>query len=212
MNHTTILQKILDIYHACRVTSFPLDCFSILDALNITCIKYSSLTPLKKKNAALISDDAFTLSNIIYYNDKAKPYNRIRFSLMHELGHIILNHAKAPSEKEEQQANFFASHLLAPRLVIHYSGCQSQSDVSQQFLISAEAATYAYQDYLSRRRLYAYRTVSVDKMIYEHFYSLKEENCSWNSHASDRTFPYFDDGLSEDFLAAEQSWLYGNLY
>lgn len=43
--------------------------------------------------------------------------DRWKFSLAHELGHIVLRH-HGHSRAEELEANFFASHLLVPRALI----------------------------------------------------------------------------------------------
>lgn len=60
--------------------------------------------------------DGFTLfgkaKTIIHINQEM-PWCRLRFTLAHELGHIILNHLPGPSIEEE--ANAFASSFLMPR-------------------------------------------------------------------------------------------------
>lgn len=48
----------------------------------------------------------------------------------------------------EQQANAFAANLLAPLPLIYYYRCQSASDISQKFGLSAPAADIAWSDYL----------------------------------------------------------------
>ena len=58
----------------------------------------------------------------IFYNNRC-PAGRIRFTLAHELGHVLLGHVQerfpaARDEAAEQQANIFASRLLAPACVL----------------------------------------------------------------------------------------------
>ncbi len=59
--------------------------------------------------------DGFTIVSqenpIIFFNSEM-PWCRIRFSLAHELGHIVLNHVQRPEIEEE--ANRFASAFLMP--------------------------------------------------------------------------------------------------
>lgn len=46
-----------------------------------------------------------------------QPATRLRFSLAHELGHIVLGHHPAPDSRparEEREANAFARHLVMP--------------------------------------------------------------------------------------------------
>lgn len=64
------------------------------------------------------SDQGYTVCDkahnhwIIYYNDM-KCETTIRFTLAHELGHILLDHT-FESKHNEKEANSFARNLLAP--------------------------------------------------------------------------------------------------
>ena len=51
---------------------------------------------------------------IVGYNAH-KPLERMRFTLAHELGHIVCNHRVGQLWWEEEEANHFARHLLFPR-------------------------------------------------------------------------------------------------
>ncbi len=124
------------------ITKLPVDIFKLLAALGIkvytytdnfaTLVKYRLENKMKKC-------DAFTLflnnQYIIFYDDTQLPA-RIRFTLAHELGHIILDSGfsempsgllvstrnSEPSENdapEETEANMFAARILAPSCVLH---------------------------------------------------------------------------------------------
>lgn len=172
MDYTKINYKILEVFEQCRIHSFPVDCFSVLEYYNIKYKKYSEQSPEKLNHCLMVSDDAFTLKNIIFYNDHILK-NRIRFSLAHELGHHVLGHYNSRSASVEQEANYFASNLLAPRIAIHYSKARTEADVSKLFSLTKEAAGYALLDY---RRWYKFtcangsRMPAYDKKLYEHFY------------------------------------------
>lgn len=104
---------------------------------------------------------------------------------MHELGHIIMNH-KGFNQKNEQDANYFASNILAPRMVIHYSGCKNANQVARHFDISYKAAEYAFDDYRRWRRVAVYRMSTIDKLFYDHFYNneykgfvFHQSDCFW---------------------------------
>lgn len=88
-------------------------------------VKISDLSNMDK-------DDLNTVSGAILYDDKTilidsrQNPNRQRFTLAHEIGHLILNHRgsedysidyriQGQSERKEVEANIFASELLAPR-------------------------------------------------------------------------------------------------
>lgn len=176
MDYLYIINKTLDVMIDCNIRSFPFDCLKILEHYNYTVRTYEEI---KKQNPILYdicynySEDAFRDNNnkLISYNPD-KPPGRIRFSLMHELGHEILRHS-GESKGNEAQANFFASNILAPRMAIHYANCNNAPEVSKIFDLSYEAADIAFNDY---RRWYRYIVshgniiTPNDKSLYNHFY------------------------------------------
>ena len=60
---------------------------------------------------------ADTLVPPLFYYNSAKPMDRVRFSLAHELGHILMHSSgdRVPSETMEDEANRFAAEFLMPR-------------------------------------------------------------------------------------------------
>jgi Zn-dependent peptidase ImmA (M78 family) len=102
-------------------TDFPIDPFAIFSALSVKLIPYSDLTPEVRSLALSASGDAFHIAGsytnlsslVVAYNDNIEPH-RIRFSLCHELGHIILEHDTEHSEWDETEADWCAGYLLAP--------------------------------------------------------------------------------------------------
>ncbi len=84
------------------------------------------------------SDDGLKYRDIVIYNDR-HAQSRIRFTLAHEIGHIILEHT-ALTPHCEQEVNAFAAHLLAPMSLIYYYNCKNASDISQKFGLSAPAS------------------------------------------------------------------------
>ena len=90
------------------------------------------------------SYDGFTLRRrknyIIVYNDAPGiPETRKRFTVAHEIGHVVLQHRMEGDETEEQEANTFARNLLAPRrLALKYG--VSFREYPDVFRISAAAA------------------------------------------------------------------------
>lgn len=142
MNLHTIKNTILQTYTDLKVRSFPFSCSSILEQYQF---KVNSYSYLRSKNRELyeicqkFTHDAFTFGPVICYND-AMPEERIRFSLMHELGHFLLH------TESETAANQFASHILAPRCIISKLNMKDAKEVAQFFFISKEAASYALKD------------------------------------------------------------------
>lgn len=172
-----ITEKTLDVFIGCKINSFPIDCIAILKHYGFKLFTYLEI---KKRNPQLYrmcihySDDAFKFKDTIIYNDQ-KPDGRIRFTLMHELGHFILDHA-CETNRAEREANLFASQMLAPRMAIHYSGCMCASDVLQKFKLSAAAAKYAFQDYISwYSGISLHKMKTIDSKMYHHFYNDRYE-------------------------------------
>jgi len=89
-----ILTKVLEVYDTCDVFLFPIDCLYIINKLNIKAVPYSSLSIDKQTVLKEVSTDSYRIGNTIYYNDDRSELveGRIRFNLIHELGHIVVGH------------------------------------------------------------------------------------------------------------------------
>lgn len=145
-----IRKKSAEVIIECNVKKFPIDCFAILKKYGYKIYSYSELYEKNKELYDMCisySQDAFRSGSmkIIAYNDK-KPKTRIRFSLIHELGHDILKH-KNDTPENESEANFFANNMLAPRIAIYYTRMWSTEDVSRLFHTSISVAQYASWDF-----------------------------------------------------------------
>lgn len=138
-----IEETILDTYEAAGVSTFPIDVFDLCKKLKISVRKYSEYP------AKLIdySDDAFRIFNpkkqefIIVYNDSIES-NRVNFSIMHEIGHIQLDHQrrKLSESEQENEANSFAQKALAPVGVILRLELKTDIQISSVFNISLPCA------------------------------------------------------------------------
>ena len=181
MNYEKILWKVLETFQKCNVKSFPINCYDLLKQYGYECMEYSELEEEKQTACYQVSDDAFRLNHTVYYNDSIKGYRK-RFSLMHELGHIVLNHKAPYTDQHEREANFYASNILAPRMAINYSKCKNASDVARIFRMTYESASYAFDDFRRWRRKAVYRMCAYDKAVYNHFYDSNQECFVWNIH------------------------------
>jgi len=105
-----------------------------------------------------VDNDGFALRMkervFIFYNDKCN-LGRIRFTLAHELGHVLLGHLngnrkvtarnREPSIHDcslEQMANVFASRLLAPACIIDALGLYRPDQLMNLFGISHQSSEY----------------------------------------------------------------------
>lgn len=159
----------------CNIHSFPIDCFAILKQYGFRVYSYLEAP---KEEAGALQSMYFLFSGCILY--KQSELNCLqqpeisqpdRFSLMHELGHHLLRHRNdLPSNEDE--ANYFASNILAPRIAMYYAHLKSVNEVGQFFNLSSSAAYYAAQDFsewcqdVRRNGMHSY-----DKDLYQHFYN-----------------------------------------
>lgn len=142
----------------CHVSCYPYYVYTIVRKVADEIIPYSRLKEKPRRYAAAMtaSADAFCIMKnngrwSIYYNDDQSEL-RCRFTMMHEAGHIWLNHIY-PGEIAEAQANFFARFCLAPPVLVHHFQCEYERDVASHFRISDECARHAwnhYQGWLNR--------------------------------------------------------------
>ena len=114
------------------VDKLPIDLNQIVDTVNVDVLPYSALGDAF--NPEMIDTDGFTTNSltnkkVICINSKHGTLQRRRFTLAHELGHVVLNHPLKPlvyrnsesdhnQKPEEVQANVFARDLLMPAGVL----------------------------------------------------------------------------------------------
>lgn len=122
--HELIHNTVLSILLECDITAMPIDLISIAQHYNIRVQQNESLHILSDGEEG-ISFYRKNRWNIIY--DESQRKTRTRFTLAHELGHIMLGHPsycsrtnmdKATRPAEERDADRFAAELLAPDCVL----------------------------------------------------------------------------------------------
>ena len=157
-----------------KITELPVKISTILKKLNINLHSYENGDALikhlnlidKTKNC-----DGFAVNiknkYYIFYNQNCS-IQRCRFTLAHELGHILLNHVKpnswstannAPSQMdthEETQANIFASRLLAPACVLH----ELKATTLKQIMVLCQISKKSAQFRLERLKLLEKRNIN----------------------------------------------------
>lgn len=187
MDYNKIVTATIDVFRKCDIHSFPINCEDLLKHYGYRIFSYKELRDRNPElyNLSLgYSEDAFRAgaSKIVAYNHN-RPRGRIRFSLMHELGHHVLDHTGA-SDQNEKEANAFASYILAPRMAIHYSRCKNANDVARLFDMSFEAADNAFIDYRRwHRNVVIYKMSAVDKAMYAHFFNSDQKCFVWSKRS-----------------------------
>ena len=94
--------------------------------------------------------------------------NTDRFTVAHELGHLLLRHRadKAYSEYQEEQANIFASRLLAPMIIVREHDPKTPEDLARIFGLSLESATIRYNRYLEVKYRNKFLTSELEREYY----------------------------------------------
>jgi Zn-dependent peptidase ImmA (M78 family) len=145
-----IKRIVVRMYVKYGITCVPVNGFEIASKMGIRVIPYSAIPENKRWLLFKKSEDGFCVERnpgewYIYYND-ARDYGRVNNTIMHEIGHIVLDHSE-DSELAEKGVKFFAKFALAPPVLVHKFKLASAEEIADIFEISFEAACYAYSYY-----------------------------------------------------------------
>ena len=128
--------------------NFPIDPFEIAKYNGYKIKPYSKLD---EKAIRLLLNHGISGASIkndngefvIYYDD-CDGKQRQRFTIMHEIGHIMLGH-KQDSDYAEKCANYFASYSLVPTSMVGLFNCYNLVDISKKFNVSSDCAGIAFE-------------------------------------------------------------------
>lgn len=160
-DYERIKGAVADLFASYSVTTIPIDMFGLARKMGIVVLPYSS-------SAAILSllgegdapDDGFKTTvelggwfsfPVIFYNDEM-PKQRIRFTILHEIGHIVLGHRQS-SDLAEAEANFFAKYAIAPPVLVRVIRPVDYIDIACAFDISRECAFNSMLYYVKWLRL-----------------------------------------------------------
>lgn len=154
-----IKTTVADLFETISIDHFPVVGFEVAHKLGIRLMPYSAFDNDLKALALLTSDDAFSTRNpqgqwVICYNDEINSYGRQNFSIMHEIGHIVMQRNFCEDE-DEAFADFFACYALAGSPALHLFQPKQAEDIEHLCSISHEMACNAfirYQKWLSHVR------------------------------------------------------------
>lgn len=156
-------QKACEFLEEFHIKSFPIDVESIIREKKWGLVKYSELMEVFQCDRNYVkrclgSNDGFTSwdgdNYTISYNDDEILGDRTRFTLMHEIGHIYLNHltdfestkiyrgslSRAENKVLENEANAFARNVLSPVSMYLTLKNKSTSNVARTFGLTQSAA------------------------------------------------------------------------
>ncbi|WP_302327696.1 ImmA/IrrE family metallo-endopeptidase [Enterocloster lavalensis] len=171
MNFEQLYEIIYLIYTDCGIVEFPIDCFEVVRKCGYHIKAYSELSQKKKAACRKLSDDACLIDGTLYYEENAHP-GRMRFSIAHELGHAFLK------TQVEDDCDCFASHFLAPRILIQKMEHKNAEQIHDTFGLSYAASNRAmadYQRWLHRSYYASFRPSRPELLLSQRF--TKKENC-----------------------------------
>lgn len=177
IRYAYINQQILKTYLSLNSITFPINLKNIIE--NITSCRYLSYQQFSQRYHCSI-DDVIKLCEsefgcsfyyaptdhyLILCNESTENNNtpeRQRWTLAHELGHIICNHhrisianrdseshsSKIASSEYESEADYFAAMLLSPFPLFKLLNITSVADTRNTFDLSNEASRIRYEQYL----------------------------------------------------------------
>lgn len=169
-----------------QVKALPVPISQICKTMNYKLLTYT-------KGEALIqqfnlhnnteNNDGFTLSNVIFYNDKCS-IARQRFTVAHELGHCLLHDGKGLYNREpspndnpiEQEANVFASRLLAPACVLWGMNVTTPEQIADICNISIQSAEFRMERMKTLYKRGKFLVSPLECAVYEQFREYIAEN------------------------------------
>lgn len=160
-----------------NICELPVNVLKIANNLGITVLKNSDVHMLGDDEIAisLYIDDSW----VIVYDDNIKSLGRKRFTIAHELGHIILGHPLINERYArtfdinkpiiEKEADTFATRLLTPACVLYGLGLSSPYEISKICGVSLEMATIRAKRLEELKRRNKFLTSPLEKQVYKQF-------------------------------------------
>ena len=171
----------------CGVERLPVDLTHICRQLGVRVRRFEDARSLPE---AALQTDGLTFYSwgkpVILYNQD-KPPARIRFTIAHELGHLVLGHVapgqrttvnREPSPADdpvETAANQFAARLLAPACVLWGLDIHTPEDIAQLCHISQQAAQFRAERMAVLYQRKKFLTSPLERQVYERFQPFVKE-------------------------------------
>lgn len=148
-----IEEKVASLYNELHISSVPIDPFEIAKRRGYIVKPFSSFDKKAQFFFAKMGLDATNYFDlecqtfVVCYDD-SKTYERIRFTLMHEIGHIDMGH-REESELARKIADYYAGYALAPSPIIGLMKCEDYIDIANRFNVFLICADICFQRFLN---------------------------------------------------------------
>lgn len=143
-------------------------------------IRMLGLSELQKRTDGFCT---VTKNHVYIFFDQSLPTGRQRFTVAHEIGHLLLGHVgpgmatvenREPTgseREEERQANQFAARLLAPACVLHEIGALTPEAIQRACGISRQAAQFRAERMRELERRGKYYSHPLEQQVGKQFAS-----------------------------------------
>lgn len=171
----------------CNIDRLPVNLNAICRRLKIRTLSYGkNARMIERAHLAQVAErtDGMTFfmgkTPVILFDDTAMAA-RVKFTVAHEVGHIILGHVKpgdittanrepSPGDApEERAANQFAARLLAPACVLWGLGIHTPEEIMELCHISKQAAQFRADRMEELYRRDRFLTSPLEREVYQKF-------------------------------------------
>ncbi len=161
-----IRSTVADLIEDWGINVYPFSVWELVRRMGIRTVRYSELPEWLRAEVELYWPDAVTIyppdfnpsRTVIFYNDR-QDREHVRFTIAHELAHLVLMHPGTGEEIYEHEADVFANYLLAPApLVLRYSRLDIDA-IHDDFQVSYGCAC-SVKDRAEKRRAYGSKTLA----------------------------------------------------
>lgn len=171
----------LGILQKYQIQELPFNPMAVARQMNVRVITYESFASRFGTSQQSLEQryhkDGFTVASanryIIAYNQQISSVERQRWTITHELCHILLGHLSSgqngASTKHEREADALTAQLLAPLPVLHFCSVTSAREISRLCGISAQAAGNRLDELARARRCCAVLRTWEDQELILHF-------------------------------------------
>lgn len=165
----------------CNVSKLPIDSIDIATKCNATIATFSQNTSVLQSLNIELNDDGICVpienrKAILFYNDNVQNIKRRNFTILHELGHFILNNFEKDYAVQEVETNMYAARIAMPAGVLFHCNANSPKDIETLCGTSQEAALKRWENYkllLKRRK---FETSELERKVLEQFKVFIEMN------------------------------------
>lgn len=149
-----------------QINSLPVDLKPIISAMGIT---------VRKDNSGVLRSDergrTVNESGDLHIVVRDEPISQKRYTIMHEIGHIVLGHTESDdrSDVDEYAAERFAIGVLAPACVLWGLNIHKAEDIAELCNISITSARIRekrMQELYTRNK---FLTSPLERQVFEQF-------------------------------------------